>query len=384
MTDAGIRYEQRADRGALLRSHVRDDGTLLVEGYAAREGVLEYRAADGSVWRELVTPEAIRTGAATLGRAPVTLQHPAEDVTPETYQRDAVGDVDGEVAVEAGGFVRVRLAVRRADAIAAIRSGVQELSAGYRARIDPTPGEHPEYGRYDARQIERATNHLAIVDVARAGPEVRLRADATATTLIDRPRADGGTMHPRLVLLLSLLGVTQRLDTTDAGLEAAIDAARKRKDAEEAMAAEESSEVTTLTAALDAAKAALAKLQTAYDELEATNAEAADKQDRADLAPLCTRLGVDPAKHPATPDLRKALAAAHLGGKLAREDAAYVDAVVDLARAGTTERSDGRAAGNAAWNGGGAVEARADTQARRPSARDRYYASLGLGPKATT
>ena len=81
-----------------IKPYRRDaDGAMLFDAIVSREGILEYRRADGSVRRELVTAQAIRDTAATLPRSVVTLDHPADGmVTPDNYQAHSVGDVDGE------------------------------------------------------------------------------------------------------------------------------------------------------------------------------------------------------------------------------------------------------------------------------------------------
>jgi hypothetical protein len=142
---------------------------------------MAYRQADGSVVREFVPRETLHDAASllTLGRAPLTLEHPREDVSPDNVQELGVGDVDGEVVIADNGFVRVRGAARRKDAIDAIDDDVKrQLSPGYSCRIDPTPGIDPEFGAYDAIQRERRYNHLAIVGAARGGVQIRLRADS--------------------------------------------------------------------------------------------------------------------------------------------------------------------------------------------------------------
>jgi hypothetical protein len=352
----GDGWVHRVDRGQLLRPHVRADGTLLVDGFAAREGVLEYRQADGSTRRELVTRDTLEASAAGLARAPVTLEHPRVDVSPDNVRELGVGDTDGEVRVEDGGFVRVKLAVRRRDAIKAIRGGKHELSPGYRVRIDPTPGVHPVHGRYDAVQTARQYNHLAIVDVARGGPEVRMRTDsgdAVATTVIER-RTDAGHqeahVNPRFLRLLTLLGVTSRVDSDDAAIDAACGALdARRKDAD----AEHQRKLDAMTAERDAATARADAAEAWVQALEAAEATRADAAERTELDGLARELGVDPAKHADAAGLRRAIAAAHLGSAL-RDDASdeYVRALVDLAKAGATERDDGREAGRAAWQGG--------------------------------
>lgn len=362
-TDSADTWQHRADRGALLAPRVRPDGTLLVEGYAAREGVLDYRRADGTVRRELVPTATLLDAAKGLARAPVTLEHPAGGmVTPENSGDLLVGDVDGEVAVEDGGFVRVKMAVRRRDAIDAVRAGKQELSPGYRVQLDETPGVHPVHGRYDAIQTKREYNHLAIVDRARGGAEVRLRADEAE--LVTTIRADAapsvttkrGTMHAGLVKLLALLGVTPHADSDDAAIEAAVGAVSARKDAADKATTEAATQraradaaeakVATLTAERDAAKAKADAADAELVRLRAADQERKDAAARTELEGVAKALGVDPTKHGKLVELKRAIAAKHLGSDLKADASdAYVDALVDLAR-GTAA---GRKAGSEVW-----------------------------------
>lgn len=219
------------------------DGALLAEGYARREGLLEYRNADGSKRIELVSRKAVEDTADTIARATLTLHHPPGGfITPENYQDYAVGDVDGLVGIQEretqGGFARVRVAIRRADAIAEFAEGkTVELSSGYDVELDETPGVHEVFGRYDAIQTGCVVNHLALVPQGRAGHEVRLRADSLDAVAVRRitpggdsprdPRND--TMKPLLVLA-GLLGLSLRADAADNDLVASIDGAvRKMK-----------------------------------------------------------------------------------------------------------------------------------------------------------
>jgi hypothetical protein len=157
-----------------------------------------YRRPDGTTFRELVTLDALRSMGSGLPRGPVTLGHPPDFVTPENAQRYAVGDVDGELVIEEdgeqGAYAKVRIAVRQRPALDAIRAGRHQLSPGYDAEIDPTPGVHPIFGAFDSKQVGRTVNHLAIVDTARGGPTVALRTDsADAEQVSSLP---GVTMDP--------------------------------------------------------------------------------------------------------------------------------------------------------------------------------------------
>ena len=199
---------RRVDRGAPLLGapYRRADGTLLCEAIVSKPGVLTYRDAAGKEWRELVPPETLADPdyLAAVGRAVATLEHPEEDVSPDNVQTYQVGDTDGAVEVLEGGYVKARLAVRARKALDAIDAGVEEISPGYNVKLDRTPGTHPEYGRYDAIQIKRELNHIAIVPKGRSGSEVRLRADS-AYQVLPTPTKDTKSMEETLKALLEAI-----------------------------------------------------------------------------------------------------------------------------------------------------------------------------------
>lgn len=204
---------QRFDAGVLRPSHTTDEGFIVCEAFVARPGVYEYIQPDGQVIRELILPEELHRADSlgTLALKSVTLEHPPEDVTPDNYERHAAGDVGAEVSVVEGGYVKVILTAKRRDAIAALQGGIQETSPGYTCRIEPTSGEHPEYGRYDRIQRDRRYNHLAITKRARGGPTIHARVDGAVVTapvrgayqrrtdalFADLPPAGGSTAEPR-------------------------------------------------------------------------------------------------------------------------------------------------------------------------------------------
>jgi len=385
--DAGV-WEQRIDHGSLVRPTARPDGTYFAEGYPVREGVLEYRRADGTVRREFVPASTLAASAHGLARLPVTLEHPVENgqvvpVTPDNYAAHVVGDTDGDVVVEEGGFVRVQFALRRRDSLEAIRGGTRELSALYNANMDWTPGEHPVYGRYDGTQTSRDYNSIALTRRGRAGREARLRADgAELVETIERPTPatnriptaapphhEVPAMKPHWLPLLLAAGITLRADATD---ETAAEALRAHLDRQaEKQRADSATHTTALAAATARADAAEARVKA----LEAAEATRADAADRLALEPVATALGVDPKTCADTKALRRAVAAKKLGSDL-RADAtdAYVDALVDLARADhgkERHRADpaGVQAGAAAWRPGQAARADAADPGQRPTRR---------------
>lgn len=182
-------------------------GALLCNGIVACEAVYEYPQYDDSgkvvsIRRELVTHEALfGDSVRTLARAPVTLGHPDEMVTPENIDVLGVGDADSTVEEKTiekrGGYAAVRLAIRKADAIAAVKSedGPKQLSPGYWVEYDETPGEWtaPDGSviAFDAKQIKREYNHIAIVDAARGGDACAIRMDGSVgRPATGKPKSD--------------------------------------------------------------------------------------------------------------------------------------------------------------------------------------------------
>jgi hypothetical protein len=177
----------RYDRGSLRSPKTTPQGFLRVDGYPARAGIYEYRRADGSVQLELRPHEEVMhpDSLASYDAAPITIDHPVDgEVNAENVRRHEVGSVAGGARAD-GDAVAAELVVKDAKAIKLVRAGKQELSPGSKIELDETPGHDPRYataknptGRYDAVQRKIRVNHLAIVDRARGGSEMRLRMDA--------------------------------------------------------------------------------------------------------------------------------------------------------------------------------------------------------------
>lgn len=170
----------RYDRGTLRRPSTTSQGFLRADGIFGRPGIYEYRNDDGTIRRELRLPEEIRDpeSLASFADAPVTIGHPPDgEVTAENVRRHEVGAVTGPARPD-GEDVAGSVVIKDAAAIKLVKGGKQELSPGYKIKLDETPGTHPKYGRYDAIQRDIRVNHLAIVDRARGGSAVRLRMDA--------------------------------------------------------------------------------------------------------------------------------------------------------------------------------------------------------------
>lgn len=281
----------RVDIGRLRKAEKTASGGVRVPAAVSREGILEYLRADGTVVRELVPREeaARLESLQTLRDAVVTVGHPANGtrlVSPDTYKTDSVGHVSGEPSFE-GGHVVASLAILDADTMRRVDSGeLEEISAGYRVMIDPTPGELNGQ-RYDQVQRRREYNHVALLPKGggRAGETVSLRLDGVECAVEVRPQAQPPTT-PKPAEQRTDTMKTERIDGVDYEIGSASWAQAKAKhdariqarlDELEEMEAEKAktdSEMEKLRAENDSLKEKI-------DELEKKIADA-DSPERAD------------------------------------------------------------------------------------------------------
>lgn len=157
-------------------------GALVIPARVTRVGVFVYTNPDGSERREARLPDEVfsRDSLDSLEAAPLTWEHPETLVSPETWKTVSVGAID-DPEVD-GSFVRADVVVNDAKTIAAIKAkAIRELSCGYTADFEPTPGEYLGE-RYDGIQRNIRYNHVALTEQGRAGPDVRLLIDTKGKT----------------------------------------------------------------------------------------------------------------------------------------------------------------------------------------------------------
>lgn len=206
-------------------------GGLCVEAAVARKGVLQYGDGSGRTWLEY-RPESEVFAAdslASLRGAPVTDEHPAGLVTPETFTAVSRGHAADDVRRD-GDFVVVDLLVQDGELCRKVDAGERrEVSCGYTCEVDPTPGVTPEGDRYDAVQRNIRHNHVALLapGEGRSGPEVSLRMDGVAAEV----RLDAAKERAT-VKTIRLNGRTIRLDESedDKKVQADVDAIQKKAD----------------------------------------------------------------------------------------------------------------------------------------------------------
>lgn len=151
------------------RSHI---SKATVNPYYGKEipGFDALGLAPDMVYRLLRDPVELERGAATFARLPILSEH--VPVTVDTPRPDlVVGAIGSEITFSAP-YLDADLCVWDATAIAGIETDkVRELSCAYRYVPVMEPGEF-EGQAYDGRMTEIQGNHLALVEVGRAGSDV--------------------------------------------------------------------------------------------------------------------------------------------------------------------------------------------------------------------
>ena len=160
-----------------------DEGFLKVPARISRTGIQEYFAIEMGI-ADRDPKEKIRVyrpeeevftdfSLNSFTNKPVTNNHPPELVNTDNSRQYTVG-MSGHEVVRDGDFVKTILHITDAEAIKNIEAGKVELSNGYTADIEWTPGVTPEGEQYDAVQRNIKGNHIAIVERGRAGPSCRV------------------------------------------------------------------------------------------------------------------------------------------------------------------------------------------------------------------
>lgn len=322
------------DAAAIAGTRRTQDGYLVAEVRCARTGCQEYLGAElGFADRDRIVvyrPEAAvfaKESLATFAHKPVTLGHPAQDVSPDTWKSVAVGDVGEEIARD-GEFVRVSLKLMDAAAIKAVEDGVRELSMGYRTPIVLGDGAAPDGTRYQATMTGPITiNHLALVPRARGGSQLRIGDDASAwgasPTFVSDQKEDPMSDTLKTVVLGDK---AVQIAAADASVLDAYKAAQDKRladaqaDHEKAIAAKDAA-LAKAEADRDAAKAKVLS-DADLDARVAARAALIDTAKR--IAPEVKAQGLSDAA------LRKAVVVAKLGDAVSGKSDAYIDARFDI------------------------------------------------------
>lgn len=244
-----------------------DEGFLDAKVYPTKAGVFKYLNKDGSIRRELRSREEVHKADSlrTLQNKPHTNSHPPQLLNSKNTKQYQTGMVHGDHVVSDDGIHTVtRVVVTDEAAIRDIESGKEQVSCGYTCDMDNTPGTDPEFGEYDAKQVNIKYNHLASEWRGRAGSGARITQDSEE----DHVRFDAYEIDENNDEINKKEGLPKmgkiRVDGVEFEVEQALEIAHKNQ-------------VKADTQALNDAKVAAEKADKLNKEFEAKLDEAQDK-----------------------------------------------------------------------------------------------------------
>lgn len=270
---------QRFDFHKFDSFEVMPQGFLRIPVYAARTGVQAYRRGDGSVIREYRPPEEVfkDQAMASLRSCPFVNNHPAQMVSLDNakqlmggFTADYVENVDNK-------YLKTSVIIYDKSMIEDIKRGKREVSMGYDVELDFTPGE-VDGQKYDAVQRNIVHNHIALVDRARGGKEVRLRLDAEGAELVDETNLNQGD-KVKIKIADKEFEVAQDLADAFGAYEKTMQAKCAKGDELEPKVKEAEGKVTVLTTERD-------KLQGKVDALEAEKKATPKVETKVDSAAI--------------------------------------------------------------------------------------------------
>lgn len=242
-----IRFTDRVSVGDTKETA---EGYLVATARVARTGMQEYLARElgdiateagfkpDDIVRVYRHPDEVfhSDSLASITRLPVTVDHPAEDVTAENWAKLSVGEVGDAYSTEPEWIV-VNPMIKDAGATKAARTTHREISMGYSAAIvKARDGLDADFEQKTIRY-----NHLALVPKGRAGEKARI-GDAWGVSPIqdfqpgDTPKTEkGGRMSDQLKTVVLGDKAVQVAVTDVAAIEQyKADMQRKLSDAEAA------------------------------------------------------------------------------------------------------------------------------------------------------
>ncbi len=304
----------RYDVGELEKPEYMANGWVKVDGYIARSGMLRYTTDDGRPWIEYRPPDEAfdQKTLDSFSLVPMTNTHPPEGLLDASNtSKYQTGSVD--TPRRDGDKVRARMLITDASAVKAMKRGRVELSCGYTCDVDNTPGEVNGV-RYDAIQRNVRGNHVALVDVGRAGSEVRIRTDGLGMVQLSSSQQK----DPNLTTKIKIDGV--EFDVSENGAQAFkkhMDNAAREIEKQKARADANDTEAKRLKAEL---KLAPEKVKAAIEN------RAAIEQDARKILGAGTKFdGLSDV------EVKRQAAEKHRGVKLDDKQDAYIEAAFDLA-----------------------------------------------------
>lgn len=161
-------------------------------------------------------PEELAKAAPSFNNLPLLSQHVPVNAA-EPRSDIVVGSIGSDVAFNAP-YLDASLCIWDAKAIAGVESEQQcELSSAYHYDADMTPGVTPDGEKYDGVMRNIHGNHLALVEVGRAGPDVVVAdSDPFVTQRKEFPAMKQTKLGQALIKVLSAASPKLAMDSAAA------------------------------------------------------------------------------------------------------------------------------------------------------------------------
>jgi hypothetical protein len=180
MPNEAIRYDR-----ATIELVESTDEFMRFKVALAQPGVYSYEYPDGRILKEAKLPGDLfreETIASAKG-IPVTMDHPPVLVTKDNYKEYAKGAISDPRVEE--NFLWADETVWSSELMEALKVNEKiEVSLGLRCKLDRTPGEYNGEA-YDVRQFDMIINHVAHVDKARLGSDMKAYLDSADSAISD-------------------------------------------------------------------------------------------------------------------------------------------------------------------------------------------------------
>lgn len=257
---------------------VLDNGMMKIPATLSRVGVFNYISPDGSVRKELRTADEVfdPESMSSFELVPFVNDHPYAEggaVTVDNAKRLTVGTVGG--IHRSGDCLNGTVLISDSNTIADVKGGKTALSCGYFNGREEKAGIYTDSAgrqhQYTHVQHKIRGNHVALVDVGRAGPEARLRLDsADAAVLVTDEAAQ--TNKEQTMKTLTLDSIPCEMSEASAAVVSKVIGDRDAK-------------IVAHEATIRSNEAALAQAKTNADKLQATlDSKTADLKDAQDPA----------------------------------------------------------------------------------------------------
>jgi hypothetical protein len=362
---------KRFDSGEFSSPTRTNNGYLRCDAKITRTGVFTYKLADGTERRELRLPDEVFKGDAltSFEDVPLTNNHPREKLNEKNTGRFQTGNIKNVRRHD--DHVAAKVLITDADTINDVENGKTQLSCGYNCDLEPVDGgvtrgiPGVEDGlRFDAIQRNIVGNHVAVVNVARAGETASLHLDADdaimiAKEVVKKPKAGANPGPGVKKMKFKIDGIDYEMDDQQAQ---AVGKLGVRLDNAEKEAEKAKSETVKAIARADKADEDLKALQEKYNQDTSAETVAKKVADRVSLETTAAKVLKDEEiklDSMSDDEIKKAVilkVSPDAKEKVEKADEAYVSARFDAA-----------------------IEAHDAAEAKKPTASDKVKAATVSG-----